>query len=161
MTKISLIGLGNILMKDEGIGVHTVNALRKRYTFSPDVEIVDGGTLGLDLLPFLEEGGRVVFVDAVDFGKGPGHIDTIEGEEILTFLHSGFSAHHVGLSDLLLASRMMGILPGEICLIGMQPGCVDCGLDMTEAVRLRKEEVIDLILRKLQQWGVTCALRSL
>jgi hypothetical protein len=54
----------------------------------------------------------------------------------------------------------MGVHPEEVCLIGIQPGCLDLGLEMTEAVRLRREELVDLTLRKLRQWGVTCALQS-
>ena len=80
--KTALLGIGNILLKDEGVGVHVVNAIKEGYTFSPEVEIIDGGTLGLDLLPFIEGKEGLLIIDAVNFGKDPGYIGILENEEI-------------------------------------------------------------------------------
>jgi len=79
--KTALLGIGNILLKDEGVGVHVVNAMKESYTFSPEVEIIDGGTLGLDLLPFVEGRERLLIIDAVNFGKAPGYIGVLENEK--------------------------------------------------------------------------------
>jgi hydrogenase maturation protease len=161
MDKILVIGLGNILLKDEGVGVHTVNDMGKRYTFSPPVELIDGGTMGLDLLPFFEEYKRILIVDAVDFGKEPGHIEAIEDEHIPFVFLPKLSAHHIGLYDVLFAAELMDIKPEKICLIGIQPESIDVGLEMTAQIRSNMVRITEQIVRKLEEWGVTCALQSL
>ncbi|MDI6801994.1 MAG: HyaD/HybD family hydrogenase maturation endopeptidase [Thermodesulfovibrionales bacterium] len=161
MKKNTLLGLGNILLRDEGVGVHVVNAIKKRYTFSPEVEIIDGGTMGLDLLPFFERADKVLIVDAVDFGKEAGFIGMIEREKIPSVLNSKLSVHHINLSDVLFAADFMGIRPSEICLIGVQPKSLDVGLDMTEEISGKMDILIELTIGKLKEWGVECASQSL
>lgn len=153
--KIALIGIGNILLRDEGVGVHVVYAIKKRYTFSPEVEIIDGGTMGLDLLPLIEGKDRILIVDAVDFGKDPGYIDILEKESIPSTLNSKLSVHHINLSDVLFALKLMNISP-DICLIGIQPKSIDIGLDLTEEVGSKMDELIDKILKILSRWDVKC-----
>lgn len=157
---IAIIGLGNILLKDEGVGVHVANTIKQRYTFSPHVEIIDGGTMGLDLLPFFEGRDKVLIVDAVDFGRDPGHIGIIENDGILSVLNSKLSVHHINLSDVLFAAKLMDISPSEICLIGIQPQSLGVGLDMTEGIKEKIDILIDLTIGKLKEWNVECALLS-
>jgi len=151
--RILLIGLGNILLKDEGVGVHAIRILKERYHFGPSIEIIDGGTLGLDLLPFLEHCDRVLFVDAVDFGEEPGHIGEMEDGEIPSLLQARLSVHHMGLSDLLLAATWKDLKPEKICLIGIQPESLDMGLEMTPLIRGRLEKLLDRVVGKLEAWG--------
>lgn len=158
--RIALIGLGNILLSDEGIGVHVTNTIKQRYTFSPGVEIIDGGTMGLDLLPLFEGRDKILIVDAVDFGREPGHIGMIENDDIPSVINSKLSVHHIGLSDVLFASKLMGILPSEICLIGIQPKSLDVGLDMTDEIKEKIEALMNLIIGKLKEWNVKCVLLS-
>jgi len=153
-TKISIIGLGNILLRDEGVGVHAVEEMRKRYDFPPDVHLLDGGTLGLDLLPLIEGKERILFVDAIDIKKKPGTIAIIEDEELPSFLEPKLSLHHVGLSDLLFASSFMGTRPAKIALIGIQPEKVETGLMLSETIQKNFEKLLLTILTKLQEWGV-------
>lgn len=153
--KISVIGLGNVLLRDEGIGVHAVEALRKNFDFPEEVRLLDGGTLGLDLLPWIEGMERILFVDAVDLKKEPGIIAVIEDEELPSFLEPKLSLHHVGLSDLLFASSFMGIRPSKITLIGIQPEKVEIGLTLSDTLNENFEKLLKIILEKLQQWGVT------
>lgn len=157
---IALIGLGNILLKDEGVGVHAANAIKQRYTFSPYVEIVDGGTMGLDLLPLFEGREKVIIIDAVDFGKEPGHIGMIRDNDIPSVLDSKFSVHHIGLSDVLSAAKLLEMQPSEICLIGVQPKSLDVGLDMTDEINGKIDVLIRMSLQQLEEWGVKCALLS-
>src|SRR3990172_3652990 len=92
-TNIAVLGLGNILLTDEGVGVHAVNAISKRCVFSPPLEIVDGGTMGLDLLPLFQEKDKILIIDAVDFGKAAGLIGIIEGDAIPSALKTVRSSH--------------------------------------------------------------------
>lgn len=157
---IAIIGLGNILLRDEGIGVHVINTIKQRYTFSPYVEVIDGGTMGLDLLPIFQRHDRILIVDSVDFGMKAGHIGIIENDAIPSTLNSKLSVHHIGLSDVLFASKLMGISPSEICLIGIQPGSIDIGLDMTEEINGKMDTLIDAVIGKLREWNVKCVLLS-
>ncbi|WP_333652102.1 HyaD/HybD family hydrogenase maturation endopeptidase [Dissulfurispira sp.] len=157
---IALIGLGNILLRDEGVGVHAANTIKQRYAFSPYVEIIDGGTMGLDLLPIFEGRDKVLIIDAVDFGREPGHIGMIENDDIPSVLNSKLSVHHINLSDVLFAAKLMDISPSEICLIGIQPQSLDVGLDMTGEIKGKIETLIDAVIRKLKEWNVKCVLLS-
>jgi hydrogenase maturation protease len=157
---ISVIGLGNILLKDEGVGVHAINAIKDRYALSPEVEIIDGGTLGLDLLHFIEGKDKLLLIDAVDFKKEPGHIDVLEDDDIPATLFSKLSVHHIGLSDVLFAAKLKGVLPSKIRLIGIQPQSIRVGLEMTDCVAGKIERVIALIIKILKEWNIECALLS-
>ncbi len=158
--KVLLMGLGNILLSDEGVGVHAVHHLRERYHFNPPIEIVDGGTLGLDLLPFLENSDSVLFVDAIDFGKEPGYVGEIEGGDIPSAIQTRPSVHHIGLSDLLLAARWVDTKPDNICLIGIQPESLAMGLELSGSIKAKMEELVERVTAKLETWGVTCVSPS-
>ena len=157
---ITVLGLGNLLLMDEGIGVHAVTVLQERYTFSPAVELVDGGTSGLDLLPYIDKRDKVLILDAVEFGKEPGFIGMIENEVIPAFLQAKLSLHHMGLADVLSVANMTDSMPKEICLIGVQPWTIDVGIDLTPQMCDKMEVLLDRALDKLRAWGITCALQS-
>ena len=131
-----LLGLGNVLMKDERLGVHVVNTIRERYDCPPELEIVDGGTLGLDLLPLFEQFDRMVIVDAVNFGREPGYIGVLEDDQIPAVLFSKLSVHQIGLADLISVAKLKGVMPAKVCLIGMQPSPDDftLGVEMSDIV---------------------------
>ncbi len=160
ISEILLLGIGNILLSDEGVGVHAVNELRERYLFEPEIDIVDGGTKGLDLLPLFEGRKKVLIVDAVDFGERPGYIAVLRNKEIPAILHSKLSVHHIGLGEVLLSAEMMGVMPEEICLLGIQPYSLETGLGLSEVLRVRMDELIERIIDKLRQWGVKCKERQ-
>ena len=158
---ITILGLGNILMSDEGVGVHVVNEFQKRYAVPEHVEIVDGGAAGLDLIPFIEGREKVLMVDAVNFDQEPGFIDTIENEEIPIRLTQKASMHHLGLMDVLCIVRMSGNVPSELCIVGIQPKSLELGLDMTPEIWDKKDALIERVVQKLREWNIPCALRSL
>ena len=152
--KISLIGLGNLLLGDEGVGVHAVEALKKKYDFPEEVRLLDGGTLGLDLLHMIEGMDRVLFVDAVDLKEKAGTIAVIEGEGLPSLLEPKLSLHHVGLADLLLASSFLGTRPAEIALVGIQPETLEIGLELSPTIQERFDKLLETVLEKLREWGL-------
>jgi hydrogenase maturation protease len=141
--KITLLGLGSILMRDDGVGVHAVKAVQERYDAPPELDIVDGGTAGLDLLPFIEGRDRVLFDDIPAF-----------------FTKDKSSLHHIGLTDVLAMARLLNILPEEVCLIGIQPQDIELGLDLTEILQEKLDRLVGLILDKLRDWDVVLVPRS-
>lgn len=155
-TQVMLIGLGNILMRDEGVGVHAVRALQEGYAVPAGLEIVDGGTFGLDLLPYIEGREKVLFVDAVNFGKEPGFIKILETQEIPALFGTKGSLHHLGLMDVLAAAQLLDVAPQEICLIGIQPRTIEVGLELTEVMQDKMELLLEQILAKLQDWQIPC-----
>jgi len=158
---VALIGIGNVLLQDERIGVHVVETIRETFSFSPEIEILDGGTLGLDLLPIIERYDRVLFVDAVNFGKEPGYIGVLEDDEIPATLFVKLSAHHVGLADLLSVAKLTGVLPQKTCLIGIQPQDSEFqfGLELSSHVSDKIDTMIHCVIEKLQEWNITCVSR--
>lgn len=158
--EICIIGVGNILMQDEGMGPKVAEFLRNNYTFDPEIEIIDGGTLGLDLLPYIEKYKKLIIVDVVDFDKEPGFIKILRGEEIPPYLKTKLSVHHVGVQDLIEVARLMGYMPEELVLAGIQPESIDLGLDLTPTVAGKLNLLIEKILLILKSWGIKCVLQS-
>jgi hydrogenase maturation protease len=157
---ITIMGLGNILLMDEGVGVHTVRAFQERYSVPDEVEIIDGGAAGLDLLPFIEGREKLLMVDAVNFDREPGYIDILENEAVPAKFTTKASLHHLGLMDVLSIVKLSNASPKEICLIGIQPKNMELGLDMTPEMWDKINTLIERMVSKLHEWNVPCALLS-
>jgi hydrogenase maturation protease len=132
---VSLIGIGNILMKDEGVGVHAVRYIQQHYVIPPGLEIIDGGTTGLDLLPYIENRDRVLFADTVNFHQAPGTIRVLKNKEIPAHFAMKDCLHHMGLMDVLAAAQLLDILPKDIRLIGIQPQRIEMGLELSDTIQ--------------------------
>ncbi len=152
---ITLLGLGSLLMQDEGVGIHAVRYIQENYETS-GLEIIDGGTGGMDLLPFIENRDRLLVVDAANFGQEPGYIGVRRDEEIPALFGVKASLHHLGLADVLAAAQLMDIAPKEICLIGMQPQTIALGLELTELIQKKLPDLVALTIKQLEDWGVEC-----
>jgi hydrogenase maturation protease len=157
--QITLIGLGNLLLRDEGAGIHAVRAVEALCKVHVGLEIVDGGTAALDLLPYIEGRDRVLIVDAVNFREAPGYIGVLENEAIPALFGAKGSLHHLGLMDVLAAAQLLDVAPREICLIGIQPHIIEVGLELSELLQAKLPLLLASILAKLQDWGlpVPCA----
>jgi hydrogenase maturation protease len=155
---ITLLGLGSLLMQDEGVGVHAVRYIQEHYE-TPGLEIIDGGTGGLDLLPYIENRDRLLVVDAANFEKKPGYIGVLRNEEVPAHFGVKASLHHLGLADVLAAAQLMDMAPKEICLIGIQPQTIALGLELTELIQKKLAELVVLIIKQLEDWGISCRLK--
>jgi hydrogenase maturation protease len=152
--RATVIGIGNLLLGDEGTGIHAIRALRERYSLPEGLELIDGGTMGLDLLPYVEGLDKLLIVDAANLGEPPGTIRLMEGDGVKRFLDTKFSVHQIGLPDMLFAAELKDILPPEVCIVGIQPAVIDTGLEMSEAVAERFDALLDAIINKLRDWGL-------
>jgi hydrogenase maturation protease len=134
-----VIGIGNILLRDEGVGVRVAMELQRQskdggLDLPPGTRVIDGGTLGLELLPMVAAATSLVLVDAVDMGSAAGSIKVLRGDAIEGTLAGHVSPHQVGVADLVAAARLMGVLPNGFSLVGIQPAAIEMGLDLTPAV---------------------------
>ena len=154
--RVLVLGIGNLVMSDDGVGVKVVQQLQREYCFSENVEIMDGGTLGLDLLPKLEGIDHLIVVDAVETGRKPGTCVRLTGEELPIALETKVSPHQMGLKDLLSVAQLLGHSPGEMVLIGVQPGSIEMDTELTPEVAAVLQILINNVLKELMKIGVTC-----
>ena len=141
-------------MSDDGIGVRIVQLLGERYRFPAGVSILDGGTLGLDLLPRLEGVKRLLVVDAVETGKAAGTLVRLAGEDVPMALEMKVSPHQMGLKDLLAVAMLQGFMPRQMVLWGVQPGLIEMGMELSEDVAAQLEPLVDRVLIELAGWGL-------
>ncbi|PLY10970.1 MAG: HyaD/HybD family hydrogenase maturation endopeptidase [Desulfuromonas sp.] len=151
---ILVLGLGNIIMTDDGVGGRAVETLRARFTFPRGVRIEDGGTLGLDLLPMFEGVDRLLIIDALEMDAAPGTLLRLEGDEVPRALASKVSVHQMGIQDLLAVAELQGHLPQELVVWGVQPQTVEMGVELSLEVAATFEELLDGVLGELRGWGV-------
>lgn len=140
-----VLGLGNTIMSDDGVGPKVIEILRQTADLPDFVKLLDGGTLGLDLLPYLEGTVRLIIVDAVEIGKEPGTVVRLAGDEVPIALETKLSPHQMGMKDLLAVARLMGDLPDEIVLIGIQPLLLEMGTELTLPVAAALPELVALV----------------
>ena len=117
-----IMGIGNVLWADEGFGVRCVEHIARHWSLPDGVTLLDGGTQGLYLLPFLEAADTLIVFDAVDYGLEPGTLKIVEGDEVPRFMGAKkMSLHQTGFQDVIATAQLMGYCPGELLLVGCQP----------------------------------------
>ncbi len=146
---VLVLGLGNVLLSDEGVGVHAVNALQERHSLPRDVEVLDGGTSGMDLLDTVAGRDALIVCDAVAGPGPPGTVVRIAEEDLPAFLAARLSPHQLGLADLLASLALMGQRPHRIALFGVVPKCLDLGTRMSAEVRAGMEGMIGRVLEEV------------
>ncbi len=147
-----VIGIGNPLMGDDGIGLAALQRIQA-LEFVPYVERVDGGTWGMNLLQFVEESRRLLVLDAIEAGLEPGSPVTLEGDEIPRFLSTKLSPHQIELREVLALAELRGTLPEEVVAIGIQPGRVEMSERLSPAVEARLDDLVERCVERLLSWG--------
>lgn len=152
--RIVVLGIGNILMTDEGIGPHAIAALEARYVFPPEVELIDGGTSGMELIRHLAGADHLIVVDAVRVHQPPATVVRLTGHQVPAFFRTKLSPHQVGLSDLLATLVVLGENPGSVTLIGVQPVSFDMSMDLSPEVAAQMDTVVAMVVDDLRALGV-------
>ncbi|GAA6200884.1 HyaD/HybD family hydrogenase maturation endopeptidase [Aquicoccus sp. SU-CL01552] len=154
--KVLVLGIGNVLWADEGFGVRCVERLAETRQFGDDVCLLDGGTQGLYLLPFLEEADILIVFDAVDYGLAPGTLKIVEGDAVPSFMGAKkMSLHQTGFQDVIATAQLMGYCPETLLLIGCQPEEIeDYGGGLRPIVSDQIDPAIAVALDRLAGWGI-------
>jgi len=144
-----ILGVGNLLLRDEGVGVHVISALRDRE-LPDDVELWDGGTASFDLLDTLAGRRQVIIIDAIRTGSEPGTIFRFTPEDISASREQVTSLHQVGLLETLnLAEHLLDSAPEEVIILGIEPKEIDWGLELSAEVEAAVLKVIELVIEEL------------
>jgi hydrogenase maturation protease len=150
---VLVLGLGNVLLGDDGLGAAAVARLERSYRIPPGVSLEDGGTLGLSLLGLVAESDRVILVDAVRTGSPPGTLVRIDGEDVMDAVRERLSPHQVGVADLLDAARLMGCYPSTVTLLGLVPEFVDLSVVRSVSVEAKLDDLVEAVVREVQSLG--------
>lgn len=152
--KILVMGVGNTLMQDDGIGINIIETLRSSENSHPSLHLVDGGTIGLALLPEIEDAFAVIVVDASELGAEPGAMRVFHNREIDKQLSGKRrTVHEVALLDLFGAAAICGRMPAQRALVAIQPGCTDWGTELTPEVDAAIQPACELINRLAGEWS--------
>lgn len=147
-----VIGVGNPLMGDDGVGLAALERIRA-WEFEPFVERVDGGTWGMNLLQFVEEARRLLILDAIEAGLEPGAPVALEGEQIPRFLSTKLSPHQIELREVLALAELRDTLPEEVVAIGLQPGKVEMSERLSPHVEAHLDDLVTMCVDRLRAWG--------
>lgn len=158
---ILVLGVGNILLSDEGIGVRVIEALEQRYVMPEGVDVLDGGTAGMELLEAMASRTHLIIVDAIVSRKSePGALLILRDDEVPVLFNNKISPHQLGLSDVLSALRFTGEFPDKITLVGVIPHSLEPNIGLTPTVEASLEPALQAVLAALQESGITPALRE-
>jgi hydrogenase maturation protease len=156
---ILVLGIGNVLLTDEGIGVRALKEIERRYAFSDDVELLDGGTAGIELLRHIRNRKHLIIIDAMLFDQEPGTVTRVEGKDVPAAFLTRISPHQLGLSDLLAAAMLTDELPENLVLFGVEPESIDIGLDLTDTVEASLSKLIGAVIDELRTIG--CSVKPI
>ncbi len=143
-----VLGLGNVLHADDGAGAQAIKRLREDVRVPKDVALVEGGTLGLELLSYIWDCSHLIVIDAVDVGAVPGTVVRMNGEQ-LNSLPGSSSVHQLGVSDLIVALRVLARQQPTVVLLGVQPETTDWSTDLSPAVAAAVDALAEAAVHEL------------
>jgi hydrogenase maturation protease len=148
-----VLGLGNVLCGDDGVGVVAVRMLTRRFEIPPGVRVLDGGTLGLGLLGHFEDAEEVLLVDAIRADAPPGTLVRLDGADVAPAVRERLSVHQVGVADLLDALHLLGAYPRRLALLGLVPVTLELGLARSPAVAAGLPDLVDAVAEGIRAAG--------
>ena len=145
---------GNILLTDEGLGVHVVKELKENYNFTPEISLIDGGTMGMELLTYMRGMKRILLIDAINGGEAPGTVYEFPHRELEQYFTEHISVHEVGMQDILRIRAIQENPLEDAIVIGVEPESLEIGFEPSAPVQAVLPEVKERVLRVLRNWGV-------
>lgn len=148
-----VLGLGNLVHADDGVGIHAIERLRIDPRIPSHVVVMDGGVQGLNLLPHISGFQRLLVIDAVNAGQPPGAVIRLEGPAV-DKLPGKPSVHQLGFADLMIALKLLGQSPQEVVVLGVQPESTDWSTELTPRVRSSLDELIARAISQVEAWEI-------
>ena len=159
-TPLLILGLGNLLCTDDGVGAAAVHRLLREYRTPEGVLVLDGGTLGLSLLPHLMAADVAILVDAIRTDDPPGTLVRLEGEDVAPAVAARLSVHQVGVADLLDSARLLDRYPPRVILLGLVPASLELGVELTPAVATQLPLLVAAVVEEARAHGFAFAGRD-
>lgn len=157
---ILVIGMGNVLMQDEGVGVRAVEELESRYIIPPGVSVLDGGTAGMELFEPIRNCRQLIVADGVNTGDPFGTVVRIANEDIPVFFQTKISNHQLGLSELLALLQLKAEAPEHVAIIGMVPHSLENKLGLSAEAEAGLDTMVSGLVSELASLGIELQLRS-
>ena len=151
--RVVVLGVGNLLLSDDGLGVRVIEDLQRRFDMPDGVELVDGGVSGMELLGYIAGVEHLIIVDAIRAGRGPGVIVRLTGGEIPRVFRLKLSPHHVGLSDVFATLELSGESPRHVVALGTEPRSLGLGMELTPEVAALVPELSARVIAELEAAG--------
>ncbi|MEW6293499.1 MAG: HyaD/HybD family hydrogenase maturation endopeptidase [Pseudomonadota bacterium] len=152
--KAVVLGVGNVILADEGVGVRVIEALERDYTVPEGVTVIDAGTSGMEMLEDMSDLDFLLVVDAIAAGKAPGELVQLRGDAVPVFFRRNLSPHGIGLSDVLASLEFLGAEPKETVILGVQPASLELSTELTPLIAARVPELVAQVVDELTQRGL-------
>lgn len=157
---ILVLGIGNLLLSDEAVGVRIIEALEQRFHIPPELDVLDGGTAGLELMEAMANREHLIVADAVLTGQSPGSIAVLRDKEIPAMFSRKVSPHQLGLCDVLMALQLTDEFPRKLTLVGVVPESLAPNIGLTPTVTQAIEPALEQILAALRSSGIILKARE-
>jgi len=150
---VLLLGMGNILLQDEGLGIRALEALQKEYDFPPQVELLDGGTTGMGLLDDISGREQLLVLDAVQTGEPPGTLVVLRGDAVPVYFGVRVTPHQLGLADVLATLELSGERPAGVTVLGLVPQSLELTLDLSGLIQSKLADLVQAAVIELTRLG--------
>lgn len=148
-----VLGMGNILLEDEGLGIRALEVLQRDYEIPPGVELLDGGTTGMGLLDDISGREHLLVLDAVQTGEPPGTLVELRGDQVPVYFGIRVTPHQLGLSDVLATLELSGEQPGSVTVLGLVPQSLELSLELSPPIRARLGDLVKAAVDELARIG--------
>lgn len=159
--RVVILGIGNLLLSDESVGVRALEALRDGHHVPPEVSLIDGGTSGMEFLEDLEGVDLLIVLDAIRANRAPGSFIRLAGTEVPVFFRTKLSPHQIGLSDVLASLELLGRAPREVVVLGVEPLTLETGMQLSAPVAARVPDLVNAAVRELDAHGIRLEPRAM
>lgn len=151
---VTILGVGNVILRDEGFGVRVAEYLDAHYEFPENVQIVDGGTLGIELTQYITGTNKLLVIDSINGGAEPGTLFRFHNDAVMDHFQEKVSAHEVGIQDVLALLTVTGHKIPEVIVIGAQPYDLEAGVELSDGMQKLLPQVVAQALDELKAWGI-------
>ncbi len=152
--EITVLGVGNVILSDEGFGVRVMEYLAANYEFPDNTRLVDGGTLGIELTQYITGTKKLLILDSINSGGEKGRVFCFKNDDVLAHFEDKLSAHEVGIKDVLALLKVTGKSPAEVAVIGTEPYDLNPGVGLSEEMLKLLPKVVNESLNTLKEWGI-------